>query len=86
MQFKVRYVSGVIRQIEAQRAVRDETLVSFENRTSIGWEAQLQAPVETIESIRRRITDLDGTWRWIPYRPQHAPDGSDRGPARSHPA
>lgn len=82
--YRVRLADGRERQIAADRVTADATSTTFEVRTQGRWEIVLHLPTVGIESIARRITEVDGRWTWVKTDPLNAPE--TRGTGMSAPA
>lgn len=76
--YRVRLADGRERQIAADRVTGDAMSTTFEIRTQGRWEIVLHLPTVGIESIARRITEVDGRWTWVKTDPLKT--GSDGTP------
>jgi hypothetical protein len=67
--YRVRTVEGDERQIAADRVIADATTTCFEVRGTGRWEKVLGLPSGRIESVARRVTEVDGRGTWVRTEP-----------------
>jgi hypothetical protein len=67
--FKVLYVDGGEREVVAQRMRADSDSTTFEVRRDGGWQKLAELPSSDVDTVRRRIIEGNGTFRWVTARP-----------------
>jgi hypothetical protein len=74
-EFRVRYIDGTERAVEAQRVSTAGEQVVFEERVPETWRRIYAVPCDRVETVQRRIVEYNGTMRWIsvPYEEVGAP-------------
>jgi hypothetical protein len=72
-QFRVSAPDGTRQVVRAGRVRRHADQVIFENRSSAGWSVLTSTHRAQVQSVQRKVTELNGTERWItqPIEPSH---------------
>lgn len=73
--YKVRYVDGREREVTAQRLSAEHDCTTFEIRRGGRWHELAQVANRDVETVRQRITEVNGSFRWITARPNRQADG-----------
>ena len=77
--YKVRYVDGREHEVIAQRVSTDRDCTTFETRREGSWQQLAQVANRDVETVRQRITETNGSFRWVTARPaRQAPGFSTR--------
>jgi hypothetical protein len=66
--FKVLYVDGQEREVVAQRVRADHERTTFEVRQDGTWRKLAEVPNSDVDTVRRRITETNGSYRWVTAR------------------
>lgn len=72
--FRVRCTDGSECEMKAQRVSASENRTYFEARRDGAWVTLTAIDNETIEEVRRRVTELNGNVRWVRARPRPTAD------------
>jgi hypothetical protein len=67
--YKVRYVDGREHEVIAQRVSADHDCTTFEVRREGSWQKLAEVPNSDVETVRQRITETNGSFRWVTARP-----------------
>jgi hypothetical protein len=67
--YKVRYVDGREHEVFAQRVSADHDCTTFEVRREGSWQKLAEVPNSDVETVRQRITETNGNFRWVTARP-----------------
>jgi hypothetical protein len=71
--YKVRYVDCREHQVVAQRLSMDDDSTTFEVRREGNWQKLAQVANSDVETVRQRITEINGSFRWVSAGPaRHA--------------
>lgn len=74
--FRVEMIDGSERAVEAQRMTHGRDRVVFEYRAPeawTSWTTVLELSADQVAEVRRRVTENNGTHRWIRARSRRAP-------------
>ena len=74
--YKVRYVDGREHEVIAQRLSTDHDCMTFEVRREGNWQKLAQVANRDVETVRQRITEANGSFRWVTARPARQAHGS----------
>jgi hypothetical protein len=67
--YKVRYVDGREHEVVAQRLSADHDCTTFEVRREGSWQKFAEVPNTAVATVRQRITETNGSFRWVTARP-----------------
>jgi hypothetical protein len=67
--YKVRYVDGREHEVIAQRVSGDHDCTTFEVRREGSWQKLAEVPNSDVDTVRQRITEANGNFRWVTARP-----------------
>ncbi|MFZ5847292.1 MAG: hypothetical protein ACOYX5_07930 [Actinomycetota bacterium] len=70
--FKVRCSDGTEQDVQAQRVTLTPRHLRFERRADGDWIRLLELPSTEVSEVRRRVTETDGSYRWVDARPSPA--------------
>ena len=73
--YKVRYVDGREHEVIAQRLSTDHDCTTFEVRREGSWQKLTQVANSEVETVRQRITETNGSFRWVTARPARQTHG-----------
>lgn len=73
--YKVRYVDGREREVIAQRVSADHNCTTFEVRREGSWQKLAEVPNTDVSTVRQRITEANGSFRWVTARPARQAQG-----------
>jgi len=73
--YKVRYVDGREHEVIAQRLLTDPDCTTFEVRREGNWQKLAQVANSDVETVRQRITETNGSFRWVTARPARQTQG-----------
>jgi hypothetical protein len=74
--YKVRYVDGREHEVIAQRMSADDDSTTFEVRREGSWQKLTEVPNTDLATVRQRITEANGNFRWVAARPARRVSGS----------
>lgn len=72
--YRVELNTGQVLEVTAQRMVVEAALTTFANHHSGAWLAELEIPSGQVESVDRRCTEFNGSWRWLRLLPAEVVD------------
>jgi hypothetical protein len=67
--YKVLYVDGREHEVVAQRMSADADRTTFAVRRGSNWQKLAELPSRDVETVRQRITEANGNFRWVTARP-----------------
>ena len=67
--YRVRYVDGREHEVIAQRLSTDHDCTTFEVRREGSWHQLDQIANSDVETVRQRVTENNGSIRWVTARP-----------------
>jgi hypothetical protein len=73
--YKAWYVDGREREVIAQRLSTDHDCTTFEIRREGSWQKLAQVANRDVETVRQRITEANGSFRWVTARPARQAHG-----------
>ena len=63
--YRVKTTDGSLTTVQAHRVVMRDGETTFERRTKDSWRQQLSLSNHDIETVQRRVSEIDGRWTWV---------------------
>lgn len=70
--FRIDLVDGTSRQARALRVMSDVEYTALESRRDGDWVPEVRVPSKDVAAVYQRLTELNGSWRWVPVNPNRA--------------
>ncbi|MGQ1799087.1 hypothetical protein ACT4S5_18425 [Kocuria oceani] len=66
--YRIRLTDGTTHTLNASRMVAGHEELLFQSSRTDGWHTTQSWQRHRVEAVRRRITEVNGSWQWIPVR------------------
>ncbi|MGJ7442899.1 hypothetical protein [Aquipuribacter sp. MA13-13] len=60
---------GSLTTVQAHRVVVRDGATTFEHRTRDSWHPELSVRNHDIDTVQRRVSEIDGRWTWVLEQP-----------------
>lgn len=64
--YRIRLTDGTTQTLNVARMVAGQEELLFQSSLNGGWHTSQSWQRGSVDAVRRRITEVDGSWQWIP--------------------